>query len=67
MHKYLTKKKKLGIIYKYVSVMPSKLTFDLAINLLSKMLRTDFVSNFSCHSHSDFGNVYLLVLSTATG
>ena len=30
-------------------------------------LRTDFVSNFSCHSHSDLGNVYLLVLSKAMG
>ena len=23
---------------------------------------TDFVSCFSCHSHSDLGNVYLLVM-----
>ena len=34
MYKYLTKKKKLVIIYKYVSLMSSKLTFDLAINFL---------------------------------
>ena len=29
------------------------------------LLKTDFVSSFSCHSHShsDLGNVYLLVLS----
>ena len=31
------------------------------------ILKTDFVSSFSFHSHSDLGNDYLLVLSKATG
>lgn len=30
-------------------------------------LRTDFVSSFPYHSHSTFVNVYLLVVSKATG
>ena len=31
--------------------------------LLCCVLKTDFVYCFSCHSHSDIGNFYLLVLS----
>ena len=29
--------------------------------------KTDFVSCFSCHSHSDLGNVFLLVMYIDTG
>ena len=33
----------------------------------NKDLRTNFVSRFFCHCHNDIRNVYLLVLSKATG
>ena len=38
--------------------------FSICIGIFKKYYKTNFVSSFPCHSHSDLGNVYLLVLSS---
>ena len=61
-----------GINFSYIYSVPrfsnNQHTRSSRISSLlpSHRIRTDFVSNFFCHSHSDLGNVYLLVLSKAT-
>ena len=41
--------------------------YNYGSHLLHWILKNDLVSHFSCHSHSDLGNVCLLVMYICTG